>query len=268
MAKFKSRDTLAFIALFTVIAYATVPVQTNTIEHNKRASMADNWVLIHQRNRGRGNPQRGGERGGPGGRPLNPGHGLQPPGLPIANTISVAHGVSSSSDITLNTFLEVLIFAFHCITVVLAHVKHVGCGFISKLKLIILRLSESKLNLQPHNIHHRRLCRAVTIILILIFTNTTISTNINSLDNKLIDSTQPTLAPIIPDPQHAVSKNNRAANNGTILNTKNSLTAHSHYNNQIKNLRCSPSDAQNVHPAYPHIIKRKLRCFFPISPIS
>ena len=123
MAKLKSHATLTFIAFLTVIAYTTVPVQTNTIEHNKHTNMADNWVPIRRRNRRRGNPQRGVGRGGPGGRPFNPSRGLRPAGSPIANTISVSQGVSSSSDITLNTFLEVMIFAFHRITVVLAIVN-------------------------------------------------------------------------------------------------------------------------------------------------
>jgi len=135
MAKFKSHDTFAFIALFTVIAYITVPVQTNTMEHHTPTNVTDNRVPIRQRNRGRGNPQRGRVRGGLGDRPLNHGHGLLPPGSPSATTISVAQGASSSNDITLYTFLKVLIFAFHCISVVLAHVKHDGCGLNLQTKI-------------------------------------------------------------------------------------------------------------------------------------
>jgi hypothetical protein len=102
--------------------------------------MVDNRVLIRQHYRGRGNWQREGGCGGRGGRLANHDRGLQPPSSPITNTISVHQEVLSSNDKTLNTFLEVIILKFINITVVLAHVKHARCGFISKLKTINLTL--------------------------------------------------------------------------------------------------------------------------------
>ena len=138
MGKFISLAAFAFITFTSSFAYATVPVRsTTTIEHNNHNKMADGWIPIRQNNRGRGN-QRGGGRGGRLGRPPSPGIDQRAPGSPIANTISVQQGVPSTDDNLLNIFLEVLIlallFASHRITVVLAHVKHVGYGFISKTK--------------------------------------------------------------------------------------------------------------------------------------
>ena len=83
--------------------------------------MTDNWIPMRHHNRERGN-QRGGGRGGRGGRPASPDRGLQPPCSLVANMITVQQGLPSSKDNILNTFLKVLTFAFHGITVVQAHV--------------------------------------------------------------------------------------------------------------------------------------------------
>ena len=109
------------------------------------------------------------------GRPRSPGVKQRPPGSPIANTISVLQGIPSSNENILNTFLEVLalylIIAFHCITVVMAHVKNDGCGFISKIKNSLLKFSQEKYTGRLQNIHRHRLPRAVPIILIIIISN-------------------------------------------------------------------------------------------------
>ena len=130
---------------------------------------------MRQHNRGHAN-QRGGGRGGRAGGPLSPILEQRPPGSLIANTISVQQGVPSNDDNLLKNFLEVLIplllIASHCITVVLAHVKHAGCGFISKTKTIFLRLSEPKQKKrQGHSIHRNRLFRAAPIFFLIIITN-------------------------------------------------------------------------------------------------
>ncbi len=138
MGKFKSLAAFAFIAFFSSIASSSVPVLSTITEHNNFAKMTDNWIPACQHNRGRGN-KRGGGRGGRASRPLSPVLEQRPPGSPIANTISVQQGVPSTDDNLLNMFLEViallLLITSHCITVVLAHVKHAGCGFNSKQKL-------------------------------------------------------------------------------------------------------------------------------------
>ena len=174
MGKFISLAALAYIAFTSSFAYATVPVRsTPTTKHNNHTKMEDNWIPIRQNNRGRGN-QRGGGRGGRLGRPPSPGIDHRAPNSPIANTISVQQGVPSTDDNLLNIFLEVLILALllasHRITVVLAHVKHAGCGFISK-NSTPPRLSESKhTKRQNHSIHRNRLSRAAPIFLLTILT--------------------------------------------------------------------------------------------------
>ena len=146
MGHINSFTALIFIAFSTIITYTTMSLMSTSIDHNNHNKMANNWIPVRQHNRGRGIP-RGGGRGGRVGRPRSPGLEQRPPGSPsIANTLSVQQGIPSSNDNILNSFLEVLtlylIFAFHCITVVMAHVKNVGCGFISKIKNALLKFSQ------------------------------------------------------------------------------------------------------------------------------
>jgi hypothetical protein len=137
MGNCKLLAAFAFIAFFSLIAYSSVPVLSTITEHNTSTKMADNWIPARQHSRGRGN-QRGGGRGGRASRPLGLVLEQRPPKSPIANTISVQQGVPSADDDLINIFLEViallLLIACNCITVVLAHVKHAGCGFISQTK--------------------------------------------------------------------------------------------------------------------------------------
>ena len=184
--KFISLVAFAYIAFTSLFAYATVQVRsTPATEHNNHTKMADNWIPIRQNNRGRGN-QRGGGRGGRLGRPSSPGIEQRTPGSPIANTISVQQGVPSTDDNLLKIFLEVLIlallFASHRITVVLAHAKHDGCGFISK-NPTLPRLPESKhTKKQNHSIHRNRLSRAAPIFLLIILASSNVlaTNNIHS----------------------------------------------------------------------------------------
>jgi len=130
MVNLKERTPLVFLALLTIITHTTVPKPPNTSKRQNYTCMADNLVSIRQHNRARCNMQRGGGRGGRGGRPDSPGRGLQQKGIPSCN------------EATFNALLEVLlILEFYNITVVVVHVKHDGCGFISKIKTSTLRLS-------------------------------------------------------------------------------------------------------------------------------
>ncbi len=104
MGKFKSPVAFALIALFSSIAYSSVPVTSTITEYSNYTKMADKWIPSRQHNRCRGN-QKGGGRGGRAGRPLSPVLDQRPPGSPIANTISVKKGVPSTDDNLLNIFL-------------------------------------------------------------------------------------------------------------------------------------------------------------------
>jgi hypothetical protein len=176
--------------------YTKVYVLSTSIDHNNHNKMVDNWIPVRQHNRSRG-IQRGGGKGGRVGRPSSPGLEQRPPGSPIAHALFVHQGRPSCNDNILNTFLEVLtlylILAFHCITVVLAHVKNAGCGFISKIKNALLKFSQEKYTNRLHNIHRHRLLRAVPIILLIIISNamTLAAINIRSHEG-LISQSSPT----------------------------------------------------------------------------
>ncbi len=161
---------------------------------------------MRQHNRGRGIP-RGGGRGGRVGRPRSPVLEQRPPGSPIVNTLSVQQGVPSSNDNILDTFLEVLtlnlILAFHCITVVLTHVKNVGCGFISKLKKKLLKVSHTKYTSRNHNIHRHRLPRAVPIILLIIISNVMALATVNINLHEPNSDNRTTLFPTNVESQYA-----------------------------------------------------------------
>ncbi len=75
---------------------------------------------------------------------------------------------------------------------VLAHVKHAECGFISQTKTIFLRLSEPKQKKrQGHSIRRNRLFRAAPIFFLIIITNTIVLAIINTNLHERKDATQP-----------------------------------------------------------------------------
>jgi hypothetical protein len=232
MGNFKSLVAFAFIAFFSLSAYSSLPVLSTITEHNNCTKMADNWILARHHNRGRGN-QRGGGRGGRAGRPLIPVLEQRPPGSPIVNTISVQHGVHSTDDNFLNMFVEVLIplllIASHCITVVLAHVKHARCGFISKIKTTPLRLSESKQKKrQDHIIHRSRLFRAAPIFFLIIITDTIVLATNNTNLHERKDTFRLGLVTTPFDPQIPVFLINNLPAIITTTNTNVKLSSPTH----------------------------------------
>jgi len=110
----------------------------------------------------------------------------------------------------------------------MAHVKHVGCGFISK-NSTLPRLSESKhKKRQNHNIHRNRLSQAAPIFFLIILTNSNVlaTDNINSQKRYDITDLESFDTPV--DCQIPAFRFNNIHESNNIININNKLLSNAH----------------------------------------